>query len=178
MPEKSRLSIIAAVARNSVIGRNGKLPWHLSSDLKRFRALTLGHHILMGRKTYESIGRPLPGRKSIVISRNTSFSAPGCLNATSLTQALALAQADNEVFVIGGAALYREALPLAQRLYLTEVLATVAGDTFFPALQRAQWREITRQHVPASEDNDFASDFVIYDRVLASPMVASSEVES
>ncbi len=164
----SRLAIIAAVARNGVIGRDGALPWHLPSDLQRFRTLTMGHHIIMGRKTYESIGRPLPGRVSVVVSRNADFSAPGCLGAPSLPQALRLAESDTEAFVIGGAALYREALPLAQRLYLTEVCAEVPGDTYFPELDRSQWREVSREHLPANERNALASDFVVYDRVLAS----------
>jgi dihydrofolate reductase len=163
-----RLALIAALARNGVIGRNGALPWRLAADLKRFRALTMGHHIVMGRKTYQSIGRPLPGRESVVISRNAQFSAPGCLRANSLAQALALARADDEVFVIGGAALYRDALPLAQRLYLTEVAVEVAGDTFFPAFDRSHWREISREHVPAGADNELPSDFAVYDRVVAS----------
>jgi dihydrofolate reductase len=164
----SRLAIIAAIARNGVIGRDGALPWHLPADLQRFRTLTMGHHIIMGRRTYESIGRPLPGRISVVVSRNADFSAPGCLSAPSLLQALRLAESDAETFVIGGAALYREALPLAQRLYLTEVCAEVPGDTYFPAVERSQWREVSRKRLPANERNALASDFVVYDRVLAS----------
>jgi len=168
MPTLPRLSIIAAVARNGVIGRDGTLPWHLPADLQRFRSLTMGHHIIMGRKTYESIGRPLPGRTSIIVSRNLQFAAAGCHSVRSLAQALELAHGDGEPFVIGGAALYRDALPLAQRLYLTEVAAEIAGDTYFPALERSHWREVSREHVPANSPNTLASDFVVCDRVVGS----------
>lgn len=166
-PNTPRLCLIVAVARNGVIGRGGTLPWRLASDLQRFRALTMGHHIIMGRRTFESIGRPLPGRKSIVVSRNAQFSAPGCQSASSLDQALALARGDDEVFVIGGAELYREALQRAQRLYVTEVAAEVPGDTYFPPFERDQWREVSREHVAADARNALPSDFVVYDRVVA-----------
>lgn len=128
----------------------------------------MGHHIIMGRKTYQSIGRPLPGRTSVVVSRNPQFTAAGCVSASSLAQAIELAHGDSEAFVIGGAALYRDALPLAQRLYLTEVAADIPGDTYFPAFDRSQWRAVSREHVPANERNALASDFVVYERVLAS----------
>jgi dihydrofolate reductase len=170
-----RISVIAALARNGVIGRGGALPWRLSSDLRRFRALTMSHPIIMGRKTYESIARALPGRKNIIVSRDPSFAALGCMSATSLTGALALAREASEIFIIGGAALYRDALPLTQRLYLTELAADVDGDTFFPPLDKTHWRELSREHVPAGPNNELPSDFVVYDRVVASEPLTFTE---
>jgi dihydrofolate reductase len=137
-----KLSIIAAVADNGVIGRDNTLPWHLSEDLKRFKALTMGHHILMGRKTYESLGRLLPGRTTVVISRNPQYQVAGALVAGSLPQAIALCGDDGEVFVIGGNELYKAALPLADKLYLTRIHREFAGDAYFPAYDAAQWQEV------------------------------------
>jgi len=136
------LSLIVAVAENGVIGREGTLPWHISADLKRFKQLTMGHAIIMGRRTWESLGRPLPGRRSIVVSRNPNFTATGAEVAPSLDAALQLASANSEAFVIGGASLYEAALPKADRLYMTRVLASVEGDTFFPAFDANQWRKV------------------------------------
>src|SRR5262252_9100268 len=119
--QPARLSLIVAMAGNRVIGRDGQLPWRLPADQRRFKALTMGHHIIMGRKTWESIGRPLPGRTSVVVTRNAQYAAPGALLAASLPEALALAQHDPEPFVIGGAEIFREALPFSNRVYLTEV---------------------------------------------------------
>jgi dihydrofolate reductase len=160
---RPRLSLIVAMARNRVIGRDGKLPWHLPADLKRFRALTMGHHILMGRKTWESIGRPLPGRASIVITRTAGYAAAGATIVHSLNDALESARGDSEVFVIGGAEVYRDALPLADRIYLTELQADFEGDVLFPAFAAGQWRAGEREHHPADGDRP-AWDFVVYDR--------------
>lgn len=135
------LSIIVAVARNRVIGINNTLPWHLPEDLKRFRALTMGHHIIMGRKTYESLGRLLPGRTTVIVSRSKDYAVPGALVANSLPAAIALCGDDPEAFVIGGEQLYAEALSCADRLYLTEIDAEYAGDAFFPETDYAHWRE-------------------------------------
>jgi dihydrofolate reductase len=160
---KPRLSLIAAVAANGVIGSDNALPWRLPADLKRFKALTLGHPVIMGRKTHESIGRPLPGRRNIVVSRNAAYGAEGCEVATSLEAALAACQDDDgEVFVIGGAQLYAAALPLAQRLYLTEIHAGFAGDAHFPAFDRNAWRETARERQRGEEG--IAFDFAVYDR--------------
>lgn len=139
-----RISIIVAMAKNGVIGVDNKLPWHLSADLKRFRALTMGHHIIMGRKTYESIGKPLPGRTSVVITANPAYRVEGVLIAGCLDDALAFGAADSEAFVIGGAQIYRQALPLADRIYLTEIEQEFEGDTRFPALPPGEWRESER----------------------------------
>jgi dihydrofolate reductase len=164
---RARLSLIVAMARNRVIGRDGKLPWHLSADLKRFRALTMGHHIIMGRKTWESIGRPLPGRTSIVVTRNPSYVAAGATAVSSLAAALAAAREDTEVFVIGGAEVYRDALPLADRIYLTQLQADYAGDVYFPLLLPAQWRAGERERHNAEPDTP-AWDLTVYDRIAAS----------
>jgi dihydrofolate reductase len=144
------VALIVAMDRQRVIGHAGRLPWHLPADLQRFKALTMGHHIIMGRKTWESIGRPLPGRISVVITRNADFAAPGALVATSLDDALALAAEDAQPFVIGGAQIFRQALPLTRRIYRTEVLADHAGDVWFPELPSGEWRQIHGEHHPAT----------------------------
>jgi dihydrofolate reductase len=160
------LSLIVAMARNRVIGHNGKLPWHLSADLKRFKALTMGHHIVMGRHTWESIGRPLPGRVSVVVTRNGAYAAPGAIVVDSLPAALQLAADDPEVFVIGGWALYREALRLADRVYLTELPADYPGDVFFPDLPTDEWR-FGQREIHAAEGDQPAWSFVICERKSA-----------
>jgi dihydrofolate reductase len=139
------LALIAAVGPGRVIGRDGGLPWHLPEDLRRFKALTLGHALVMGRKTHRSIGRPLPGRRNVVVSRQAGASFPGCETANSLEAALALVVDDALPFVIGGASLYAEALPRASHLFLTEVALAATGDVFFPALVPGQWREVRRE---------------------------------
>jgi dihydrofolate reductase len=161
-----KLSIIAAVARNGVIGRDNTLPWRLPADLQHFKKTTTGHAIIMGRKNHEDIGRPLPNRRNIVITRDPDFVAEGCLAAHSLDEALALSAADDEVFVIGGAQIYALALPLANRLYLTEVKADVQGDVRFPHFDRAQWRETFRESHRADERNEYDYDFVILERTV------------
>ncbi len=139
------LSLIVAVARNSVIGINNTLPWHLSEDLKRFRALTTGHHIIMGRKTYESLGRLLPGRTTVIVTRNKNYQLEGALVAHSLQAAIGLCKDDTESFVIGGAELYKDGLEYASKLYMTEVELEVAGDAFFPAIDLGHWQETSRE---------------------------------
>lgn len=143
----SRLSLIAAVAHNRVIGFNNTLPWHLPEDLKRFRALTTGHHIIMGRKTYESLNRLLPDRTTVIVTRNPEYAVPGALVASSLQQAIELCGDDDEVFLIGGAELYHDGLRLADKLYMTEIDAEYEGDAFFPAFDLSAWQEIScEQH--------------------------------
>lgn len=148
-----KLSIIVAAADNGVIGRDNRLPWRLSADLKRFKSLTLGHHLLMGRKTYESIGRPLPGRTAIVLSRGTPELPEGVRLARDLDEAVALARAagETEAFVGGGAAIYREALGRADRLYLTRVAGEFEGDTRFPAWDPERWELISVETCPSGE---------------------------
>lgn len=139
------ISLVAAMARNRVIGAGGRMPWHLPEDLKRFKKLTMGAPLIMGRKTHDSIGGPLPGRRNIVVTRRPGAIFRGCEVAHSLDEALALAGDAPEVFVIGGAELYRAALPRAERLYLTRIDAEYPGDTVFPEFDPADWRETARE---------------------------------
>ena len=157
-------SLIVAISQNRVIGRDNALPWHLPDDLKYFRRVTKGNPVVMGRKTYESIGRPLPLRQNIVVSRDPTYRAEGCEVVHSLQAALEVAQLDKEVFIIGGAELYRQSLGLVDRVYLTEVHAELEGDTFFPELG-PEWKEISREHHPADADHPFAFDWVVLERV-------------
>ena len=163
-PVAARICLIAALAANRVIGRNNTLPWHLPADLKRFKALTMGHPVLMGRKTYESIGKPLPGRRNLVITRNHGYSAPGCEVVHSLDAALAACAGAQDIFIIGGAELYREALPRAQRLEFTEIHAEFEGDASFPQFASDQWRETAREIHGAEAGAPFRYDFVRYER--------------
>lgn len=140
-----KVILIAAVADNGVIGNAGQIPWHISEDLKRFKRLTLGHPVIMGRKTFESLGRPLPGRRNMVLTRGAAL--PGVECFSDLSSALQ-ACGDATVFVIGGAEIYRLALPVASTLLLTEVRQTIAGDTRFPEYDRTQWRETAREAFP------------------------------
>ena len=143
------LILIAAIADDGTIGDKGKIPWHIRDDLKRFKRLTIGHPIIMGRKTYESIGKPLPGRTNIVLTKDRGFAAaPGVLKFESLDAAVEHCRRHREeiVFVIGGGEVYRQALPLAQKLFVTEVHRTVAGDTKFPDYDRSQWQEVGREN--------------------------------
>jgi len=160
-----RICLIAALAANRVIGRNNALPWHLPADLMRFKALTMGHPVLMGRKTHESIGRPLPGRRNLVISRKRDYSAPGCEIVHSLDEAIAACRGTEEIFVIGGAELYRESLPHAQRLEFTEIRAEFEGDATFPEFSAAQWREAGREIHRDESGIAFRYDFVRYERI-------------
>lgn len=165
------LSVIVAAAENGVIGRNNALPWHLPEDLRYFKRVTMGKPIVMGRKTYESIGRPLPGRTNIVITRQPDYVAPGVKVVASLGEALALAEdialidGVGELMVIGGAEIYRAALPEAGRLYLTEVHAKVEGDALLPEVDWSSWREVSRESWPASETNPYPYSFVVFERV-------------
>lgn len=161
----ARFSIIAAMASNRVIGVNNTLPWRLPADLAHFKALTLGHHIIMGRKTYESLGRPLPGRISVIVSRDQTLFFPGCIVVHTLGDAMAACEGDDEAFFIGGADIYRQALDVADRMYLTEVKTEVPGDAWFPEFDRAVWQEAARESRLADEKNGFDYDFVTFDRV-------------
>ncbi len=161
-PGKPLVALIAAVAANGSIGRDNRMPWHLPEDLKRFKSLTFGHPVLMGRRTWESIGRPLPGRENIVLTRSADFSALGCRVAHSLEQALGFCRGAATVFVIGGVELYRAALPLADRLLLTEIRREFPGDAFFPAFDRNAFREVARERCRSSDGLEY--DFVEYRR--------------
>ncbi|MSQ49210.1 MAG: dihydrofolate reductase [Betaproteobacteria bacterium] len=158
----TRLTLIAAVAKNGVIGANGMLPWHLPEDLQHFKKLTLGHPVIMGRRTWESLGRPLPGRQNIVISRQAGFTAPGASVAATLAAAVALCSGEAVAFVIGGAEIYAAALPLADGLVLTEIAQEYEGDTHFPAWDRNAWRVAQKETHTSSAGVRF--DFVRYQR--------------
>ena len=159
------ISAIVAVSENNVIGRDGHLPWHLSADLKRFKAITTGHAIVLGRKNYDDIGRPLPNRTNYVLTRNKDFQAPGCIVCSSLGEAIEAARAagETECFIIGGAAVYREAMPLVEKLYLTRVLSHVEGDVFLPEWNDKLQKE-SEESFPADEKNDFPTTFEIWVR--------------
>lgn len=165
-----RLCLIAAVAENGVVGKNNALPWHLPADLKYFKRKTLGKPIVMGRKTFESIGRPLPGRTNIVVSRNKSYAPEGVEVVDSLESSLLLAadiaatDGQEDLMVIGGAAIYAAALPLAECLYITEVHGEVAGDAYFPEVDWREWREVSRQRNPAPEPGGYDFSFVVFHR--------------
>ncbi len=161
-----RLSLIVAVAANGVIGRDNGLPWRLSADLRHFKRLTMGHHLIIGRKTWESIGRQLPGRQMIVLSRSPLELPAGVRRAASLEAALTTAEkaGEKEVFVAGGAAVYALALPRADRIYWTEVQAEVSGDVCFPAFDRDGWTETEREQGLVDERSPLPHAFVTYDR--------------
>jgi len=161
---KQRISLIVAMAKNRVIGANNTLPWHLPADLKHFKSLTMGHHIVMGRKTYESIGKPLPGRTSVVITRNANYSVPGVIAVNSLEAAISECGDDAEIFVIGGAELFRQAISLADRIYLTEIDAIFSGNAHFTDLDSRLWQETERVTHAPDEKNLYPYQFVIYDR--------------
>lgn len=156
------LSLIAAMDRERLIGRDNALPWHLPEDLRHFKATTLGKPVIMGRKTWESLGRPLPGRRNVVVSRNADYALQGAELVGSLEAALSLTAEAEEVFVIGGAELYRQALPLAQRLYLTEIDASHTGDAWFPAFAADEWQETAREEHANADGLAYA--FVRYER--------------
>jgi len=159
------LTLIVAYSDNRVIGRDNTLPWKLPGDLAHFKRSTLGHPIIMGRKTWDSLGRPLPGRANIVISRNPDFAAPGATVVPTLEAAIAACGEVEQAFVIGGAQIYAQALPQAQRVLATEVHAQVDGDAFFPLLPAFQWKETAREKQPAENGYDY--DFVTYERAGA-----------
>ena len=165
-----RTALIVAMSRNRVIGRNNALPWYLPEDLRYFKQVTYGKPIIMGRKTQESIGRPLPGRQNLVVTRDPDWHQEGVTVVHSLDEALSRAEAQafidgvEERVVIGGSQIYAEALPIADRLYMTQVHAEVEGDTFFPQVDWDQWHEIAREDLPASDNNPFPYSLVTYDR--------------
>ena len=155
-----KISLIVAMASNRVIGRDGQMPWHLSADLQRFKQITLGSPILMGRKTYEAIGRPLPGRQNLIISRNADYQAPGCRVFDDMQTALQAVAAADELFVIGGATLYEALLPYADYLYLTVIDKAFAGDTYFPQIDPAAWQSISREDINNDPSVDFSYSFL------------------
>ena len=158
------LSLIVAVSENGVIGVDGDLPWHLSNDLKRFRKLTTGHHIIMGRKTFESINRLLPDRTTVIITRNVGYSFPGAIVVDSIDKALQVVADDPEPFVIGGAEIYGAVLSKVDSIYLTHVKASVEGDANFPSLDPSDWEIVEEENYPSDPKNDYPTTFRIYKR--------------
>ena len=163
------VTLVVAMDLRGVIGRAGGLPWRLPDDLRRFKALTLGKTVIMGRKTYQSIGRPLPQRRNVVLTRDAQFAAPGIEVAASLESALRLCRQETEVMVIGGAEIYRAALPSANKIELTRVEAQVDGDVLFPALDPAGWRETAREFHPADARHVYPMSFSTLERAAAAP---------
>ena len=158
------ISVIVAVAKNGVIGCRGGMPWHISEDLRYFKRVTTGHPVVMGRRTFESLGRPLPGRTNVVVTRNPSWSAEGVRVADSIDRAVAMFPPDEEVFVIGGGEIYRQAMPLADKLYLTRIDAAFEGDTFLPARDEADWRLVSSEHNARGAEFPHPFEFQIYDK--------------
>ena len=161
------ISLLVAMDEKRGIGKEGKLPWHLSADLRNFRELTMGHHLIVGRKTFESIGRPLPGRHTILVTRNSNLKPEGCFVAHSVEAAFSLARTmeETEAFVIGGAEIYVQALDAADRIYLTQVHAVVDADTFFPEFDRRDWIETQHFDHPADEKNQYAFTLTLLERI-------------
>lgn len=161
---RAQIAVIAARDRNGVIGRDNAMPWRLRDDLQLFKQRTLGHPVIMGRKTWESLGRPLPGRLNVVVSRQEALHAPGALVVDSLESALQACTGAETVFIIGGQQIYAQALPRADLLFLTEVDASVVGDTYFPAVDLGAFECLERQHFQAGVGNDFAFNVLTYQR--------------
>ncbi len=165
----SNIALVAGIAQNGVIGFEGAMPWQLSTDLKRFKAITMGKPIIMGRKTYQSIGKPLPGRLNVVVSRS-GFTAENCALARNLEEAIEISQnwaeknQAEEICVIGGGEIYRQSLPLADRLYVTHILTEPVGDTNFPPIEENNWKVLSREHVPKGKKDSAETIFVIYER--------------
>ena len=162
------VSIIAILSANDVIGRDNRLPWHMPADLKRFKALTMGHHLIMGRKTYQSMGKPLPGRINVVVTRNVDFNPEGVAVARSVEEAISKAEAagETEAFIAGGAEIYGQTLHRADRMYLTRIHAEFEGDTFFPEFDDvAEWKLVDAEHFESDEKNAWPYTFLTYERM-------------
>ncbi len=159
-----KISLIVAVAENGIIGTGGTMPWHITEDFRHFKEITLGHSVIMGRKTYESIGRPLPRRRNIVITRNAELRIEDCEMASSLERALAMCEGEEEVFIIGGGEIYRQAMPLAHKLYITHVGISAEGDTRFPEIDPTIWREVSREEFTRGKEFEHPFSFVDYEK--------------
>ena len=164
MNSKQTITIIAAIANNNALGKNNDLIWHLPADLIRFKKTTTGHHIIMGRNTFESIGKPLPNRTTVIITRNENYKAAGCVVVNSLEKALEVAKNDETPFIIGGAQIYKQAILLADKLDITEVHHSFDADVYFPEIDRNIWKETNRQLFKADGKNKFDYSFVSYSR--------------
>ncbi len=161
-----KISLIVAMAANRAIGLNNQMPWHLSADLKRFKQITMGHPIVMGRKTFEAIGRPLPGRTNIIVSRKSNYVQKDCLAVDSLDAAIREGcRLADEIFIIGGATLYEATLPLADTLYITQINQDFDGDTFFPEFDTGQWREVEREDIKNDAAVNFTYSFLKFEKI-------------
>ena len=158
------ISLVAAMSKNRVIGRGGKIPWHLPADLKRFKELTMGHPVIMGRKTYESLGRALPGRTNVVLSRTPGFNPPDAVTVPSLKEAFDLVRGVDEIFIIGGQSLYEQALPLADKIYLTAVDVETEGNAFFPKFNENGWNLVSREEHKKDERNQHDYTYLVYEQ--------------
>ena len=159
-----KITIIAAIANNNALGKDNQLIWHLSADLKRFKKLTTGHHIIMGRKTFESIGKPLPNRTTIIITRNKNYKQEGCLVANSLKQAIEMVKNDDFPYIIGGAQIYKQAIKIADKLDITYVHHNFEADVFFPEIDLKIWKETSRELFESDEKNKYKYSFVTFER--------------
>ena len=162
------ITIIAAIGKNGELGKNNDLIWHLPNDLKRFKKVTAGHHVIMGRKTFESLGKPLPNRTNIIITRNAAYTAEGCVIVNSLQEAIEAAQEDENPFILGGAQIYKQALEIADVLDLTRVDASLEADAFFPEIDPEKWKEVAREKHQKDERHDYNYSFVTYKKVGSS----------
>ncbi len=162
--KKQSVAIIVAMAGNRIIGINNTLPWHIPADLQHFKKLTMGHHMIMGRKTFESIGKPLPGRTTVVMTRNHELRISGCIMAHKLEEAIAACADDDQLFIVGGAELYAQALPLADTLYITEIQQAVEGDAYFPVFNKNEWLEVSREKYNQETPQPLEYHFATYRR--------------
>jgi dihydrofolate reductase len=160
------ISLLVAMDKNQLIGKDNDLPWRLPADLAYFKRVTMGHPIIMGRKTYDSIGRPLPGRENIIVTRDTSYKAEGCKVIHSIEEIVKMnQQTDQELFVIGGAEIFKEILPHSDRLYITEINEEFEGDTYFPAFDKAEWKVISEEQGIKDEKNPYDYTFLVYEKI-------------
>ena len=166
MKKENKVSIIVAMAQNRTIGINNTLPWRIPEDLRHFKALTMGHHMIMGRKTFDSIGKPLPGRTTVVVTRDRNLKIAGCVMAYSLQDAIAACAGDEEIFVVGGAELYAQAMPLTDTLYITEIRQDVEGDAHFPEFTKDAWQEVSRERRNQTEPQALEYHFATYQRII------------
>jgi dihydrofolate reductase len=162
--KKQTITLIAAIAHNNAIGKDNDLIWHLPADLKRFKSTTSGHHIIMGRNTYESIGKPLPNRTSVIITRNSDYTAEGCIVVNSLEEAIKVAKDDVSPFIIGGAQIYNQAIEIADKLDITEVHHQFDADVFFPEIDLKVWQEMSREKFSSDEKNQYDYSFITYQK--------------
>ncbi|MDP4266250.1 MAG: dihydrofolate reductase [Bacteroidota bacterium] len=160
------ISLIVATGDNNVIGLNNQLLWHLPADLKRFKSITMGHHIIMGRKTFESIGKPLPGRTNVIISGQENFNAENCIVVNTIEDALKISEHDDEIFIIGGEQIYKQTIDIADKIYLTRVYTDISGDVFFPEIDLKHWKVASCEYFEKDNKNIYNYSFFIYNKII------------